>query len=218
MGKDITKFDLMKKAVYIEQTVLRERVGIQDQTHAAFGGLNHYTFQGDNFSIHPVRMQTDCREALNESLCLIYTGMQRSASTVLEEQIRNTDESRVSRELSHMVTLCTEGVKVLEGNRPDAMLKDMGALLSEGWATKRKLSTTISNGSIDETYQAGMAAGAYGGKLCGAGAGGFFLFLANKDTQKKLRELFGENNFIRIGTVDDGAMIIRTGQVGELHG
>lgn len=207
-GRSITKLDLMKAAVHIEHDVLKENVGIQDQTHAAFGGLNLYTFHKSDFAIQPVRMVTDCRDALNASLCLIFTGTQRSASQTLEEQMRNTREKKIHKELDHLLALCREGLSLLEGSKPEAMLRDFGALLSDGWETKRRLSTAISNQRVDDIYSEGMRQGAYGGKLCGAGGGGFFMFMAPPETQIKLKETFGASNFVKIAMSDEGAQIV----------
>jgi D-glycero-alpha-D-manno-heptose-7-phosphate kinase len=208
-GREISKFDLMREAVRIELEVLRENVGIQDQTHASYGGLSLYTFKGREFSIHPVQMATSCRDALNEAMCLIYTGIQRSASHVLEEQMKNVAAKTIDTQLDHFVQLCHAGVSVLESRHPDEMLRDLGLLLSEGWETKRSLSTAISNSIIDEIYATGMRAGAYGGKLCGAGAGGFFFFLAAPSVQARLREAFGAKNFVKIKSADEGATVGR---------
>lgn len=206
-GRRLTKFDLLKEAVRIELDVLGENVGIQDQTHAAFGGLNLYAFQGSDFSIRPVRMTTDARDALNESLCLIYTGVQRSASQTLGEQMQKTAEKKLDKQLGHLVALCHQGVAVLERTDPSSMLADFGKLLSEGWETKRSLSSAVSTPHIDDIYATGMKAGAHGGKLCGAGGGGFFMFMAPPETQAKLRATFGAKNFVKIQAADEGATI-----------
>ncbi len=207
-GRRITKYDLLKEAVRLELDVLGENVGVQDQTHAAFGGLNLYSFHGDDFSIRPVRMTTPARDGLNAALCLVFTGVQRSASDTLKEQMKNTAEKKVQTELKHLVDLCHEGAAILERTDACSMLKDFGALLSDGWQTKRKLSSAVSNDHIDAIYETGMKAGAYGGKLCGAGGGGFFLFLAPPEAQARLRETFGAKNFVKIEATDDGAQIL----------
>lgn len=207
-GRSITKFDLFKSAVRIERDLLNENVGIQDQIHASFGGLNLYQFHKDDFSIQPVQMRTENRDALNRSLCLIYTGIQRHASASVQEQLKNTQEKKVVRELAHLKELCDEGLSLLLGNDPEAMLRDFGRLLSDGWETKRKLSSSVSLPKIDEIYDGAMALGAYGGKLCGAGGGGFMLFLASEDVQAELREKFGDKYFVKIALEDGGAQII----------
>ena len=96
-GRSITKFDLFKRAVYTERDLLKENVGIQDQIHAAFGGLNLYQFHKDDLTIRPAQMATECRDALDRSLCLVYTGIQRHASTAVVEQLKNTEEKEDSQ-------------------------------------------------------------------------------------------------------------------------
>lgn len=207
-GRCITKFDLFKSAVRIERDLLNENVGIQDQIHAAFGGLNLYSFHKDNFSIEPVQIRTEGREALNRSLCLIFTGVQRHASATAAEQIKNTKEKKIQRELSHLLQLCKEGGALLRSDNAETMLRDFGKLLSESWETKRKLSSLVTLPVIDALYDEAMRLGAYGGKLCGAGGGGFLLFLASDEVQEKMKEKFGSKNFIKIALEDDGAQII----------
>lgn len=209
-GRSITKLDLMREAVRVETELLHENCGIQDQSHASFGGLNHYRFHGNDFSLQPVRMTTDCRDAVNASMCLIYTGVQRSASQTLETQISNTRERKIVKELRHLYELCEEGVRILEGNDSQRALTDLGSLLSEGWMTKRSLSPAVSSPHIDDIYDTAMSLGAYGGKLCGAGGGGFMLFLAPSHVQTKLRERFGDKNFVKISTEDNGASIVHS--------
>ncbi len=207
-GQSITKFDLFRRAVHVERDLLAENVGIQDQIHAAFGGLNLYRFHKTDFSIQPVRMRTENRDALNRALCLVYTGIQRHASATVQEQLDNTKEKKIQKELSHLVALCEEGLSLLEGGDPDRMLTDLGRLLSEGWETKRKLSTSVSRPEIDAIYDEAIRLGAHGGKLCGAGGGGFLLFLADEDVQTKMKEKFGQRNFVKIALEDGGAQII----------
>jgi D-glycero-alpha-D-manno-heptose-7-phosphate kinase len=207
-GRAITKFDLFKQAVRVEQDLLNENVGIQDQVHAAFGGLNLYRFHKNDFAIQPVRMHTANRDALDESLCLVFTGVQRHASATLPEQLDNTREKKIHKELSHLIALCEQGLALLESANAERMLVDFGKLLSEGWETKRKLSTAVSLPEIDGIYDEAMRLGAYGGKLCGAGGGGFLLFMAPPHVQAKIRETFGAKNFVKIALEDAGAQII----------
>jgi D-glycero-alpha-D-manno-heptose-7-phosphate kinase len=207
-GRSITKFDLFKRAVYTERDLLKENVGIQDQIHAAFGGLSLYQFHKDDLTIRPTQMATDCRDALNRALCLVYTGIQRHASTTVQEQIKNTEEKRIHKDLTHLVKLCHQGLTLLEGKNPEAMLRDLGNLVSEGWETKRRLSTSVSLPQIDATYDEAMRLGAYGGKLCGAGGGGFLLFMAPEHVQTKMIERFGQKSFVKIALEDNGAGII----------
>ena len=207
-GRSITKFDLFKRAVYTERDLLQENVGIQDQIHAAFGGLNLYQFHKDDFTIRPAQMPTECRDALDRSLCLVYTGIQRHASTMVQEQLKNTEEKKIHKDLSRLVELCHEGLRVLEGRNPEAMLRDLGKLVSEGWEAKRRFSSSVSLPKIDAAYDEAMRLGAYGGKLCGAGGGGFLLFMAPQHVQAKMIETFGQKSFVKICLEDQGAGII----------
>jgi D-glycero-alpha-D-manno-heptose-7-phosphate kinase len=207
-GRSITKFDLFKRAVHTERVLLKENVGIQDQIHAAFGGLNLYQFHRDDLTIRPAQMATDCRNALDRSLCLIYTGIQRHASAAVEEQLKNTEDEKNHEDLSHLVKLCQQGLALLEGRDPKSMLHDFGELISEGWETKRRLSTAVTLPQIDAAYDEAMRLGAYGGKLCGAGGGGFLLFMAPDHVQAKMIETFGQKSFVKISLEDYGAGII----------
>jgi D-glycero-alpha-D-manno-heptose-7-phosphate kinase len=209
-GRTITKFDLFKRAVYTEQIMLNENVGIQDQMHASFGGLNLYQFQEADFSIRPTRMLTECRDALNRSLCLVYTGIQRHASATVHEQLTRTKEKKNAKDLSHLVKLCHAGLELLEGNEPESMLREFGSLVSEGWQSKRRLSASIAVPRVDEIYDEAMRMGAYGGKLCGAGGGGFLMFMAPEHVQAAMVEKFGHRNFVKISLEDSGAQIIKS--------
>jgi D-glycero-alpha-D-manno-heptose-7-phosphate kinase len=207
-GRSITKFDLFKRAVHTERDLLKENVGIQDQIHAAFGGLNLYQFHKDELTIRPAQMATECRNALDRSLCLVYTGIQRHASATVQEQLKNTEEKKIQNDLTHLVKLCHDGLALLEGRNPEAMLSDLGKLVSEGWETKRRLSSSVTLPQIDATYDEAMRLGAYGGKLCGAGGGGFLLFMAPDHVQSKMIEMFGHKSFVKISLEDAGASII----------
>jgi D-glycero-alpha-D-manno-heptose-7-phosphate kinase len=207
-GRSITKFDLFKRAVHTERDLLKENVGIQDQIHAAFGGLNLYQFHKDELTIRPAQMATECRNALDRSLCLVYTGIQRHASATVQEQLKNTEEKKIQKDLTHLVKLCHDGLALLEGRNPEAMLSDLGKLVSEGWETKRRLSTSVTLPQIDAAYNEAMRLGAYGGKLCGAGGGGFLLFMAPDHVQSKMMETFGHKSFVKISLEDAGASII----------
>ena len=185
-GTTMTRLDLGQKAIHVEQVLLQENVGVQDQLHAAFGGMNRFDFIDGRTRITPVQMTTACQDYLLSSLVLVYTGKTRFASQVLTEQVRSTREMKIDRELSHLLALVSQSVTVLEGSDPEAMLRDFGAMMHDGWQTKRSLSSGISNPEIDALYDAALAAGALGGKLCGAGGGGFLLMVV----PPPLREAF----------------------------
>lgn len=176
-GKTLTKLDLSRQATFVERELLKERVGVQDQLHAAFGGINRFDFHDGRTHIRPIQMTGATQEALTHSLFLIYTGLSRFASETLDQQMKATKEGKLDTELSHLLALADECVDVLEGDDPDRMVRTFGAMMHDGWMTKKKLSPKVSNPDIDRIYQQCMDAGAIGGKLCGAGSGGFLLMV-----------------------------------------
>ncbi len=206
-GSPLSRYDLAQRAIHIEHDILHENVGVQDQVHAAFGGLSHYIFHKREILIRPINIKTDCRRYLNDSLMLVHTGTERHASEAVSEQIENTKAKKITTELSHLVKLAEQGVAVFEQESPDAMLADLGQMLNEAWLTKRKLSSSISNNRIDEIYQRGMEIGAVGGKLCGAGQGGFFLFLVPPEKQKQMAEVFGSKRIVKVEIEDCGSVV-----------
>lgn len=206
--QSLTKLDLARRAVFVERELLRENVGVQDQYHAAFGGLNRFDFERDRVRITPVQMTSACQSALTSSLFLLYTGVTRLASATLEEQMVNTRSGAADRDLSHLLALTDQGMNVLEGADPERMLADFGAMLHEGWLTKKRLSSRVSNPEIDALYEAARAAGALGGKLCGAGSGGFLLVLVPPARQARFHEEMRRTAVIPLGLDTAGSVIL----------
>ncbi|HTV46277.1 MAG TPA: kinase [Stellaceae bacterium] len=204
----ITKLDLARTAVFVERELLAENVGVQDQYHASFGGLNRFDFEGRRVHITPVQMTAPCLAALTGSLFLVYTGINRLASETLVEQMERTRSGAADRDLSHLLTLTDQAVETLESEDPEGMLADFGAMLHEGWETKKRLSSMVSNPEIDRLYAAARAAGALGGKLCGAGSGGFLLMLVPPERQKAFHERLGEPAAIPVGLDTVGSTIL----------
>lgn len=182
-----TRFELACRAINIEREVLKENVGVQDQLHAAFGGINRFGFSGQRITISPLRISDDNLKAVNSASYLIFTGQKRKASDVLEIQMDRTKSKTIDKELSHLVQLTDQAVDVLEGQPPHKMLIEFGEMLHEGWLTKKALSPNISNPGIDALYETAINAGAIGGKLCGAGAGGFLFTLIPEDRVESVR-------------------------------
>lgn len=207
-NKSMTRLDLSREAIHVEQALLKENVGIQDQLHAAFGGLNRFDFQDGRIRISPVQMSSVCLDRLLDSLILVYTGKTRFASQILTEQIQATREQKIDRELSHLLQLVTQAVDTLEGDDPDAMLKDFGAMMHEGWQTKRRLSSGVSSPEIDALYDAALSAGALGGKLCGAGGGGFLLMVVPPHARNGFIEAFRNYSLVPIGMDRHGSVIL----------
>jgi D-glycero-alpha-D-manno-heptose-7-phosphate kinase len=178
------KYTLASEAIHVEQDLLQESVGAQDQVSAAYGGFNRIDFHTDG-SIEVKRMLTSPNRLaeLEQHLALYFTGFSRIASEVAQEQVRVTPHKK--RELDNMLQLVSEAESVIaNSNRP---LTDFGRLLHESWKIKRSLTEKISTASIDEIYQAGLDAGALGGKLLGAGGGGFMLFFVPPEKREALR-------------------------------
>ncbi len=185
-GKYLSKKKLAEIACKIEIGILKEPIGKQDQYAAAFGGLNHIRFnQDESVFVQPVMIKPDVKKKLEENLIIFFTGIRRSASSVLKEQKANTSSKLEG--LDKLRELAEEINKsLIEGN-----LDEFGNILHKGWLLKKSLCTKVSNDSIDKIYDKAMKNGAMGGKLLGAGAGGFFLFYCPKEQQNKLSDALG---------------------------
>jgi D-glycero-alpha-D-manno-heptose-7-phosphate kinase len=207
-SRPLTKLDLGRMAIFVERELLKERVGVQDQLHAAFGGINRFDFIDGRIRISPIQMTADCQEHFVSSLVLLYTGLTRYASDTLQEQVTATAERRVDRELQHLIELTSQAERVLEGDNPDSLIKDFGEMMHEGWMTKRKLSSRVSNPEIDALYDHAMRWGAHGGKLCGAGGGGFLLMVVPKQARQRFEEAVRPTLTIPVGLDTHGSVIL----------
>lgn len=208
-AEQMTRLDLGLAAIHAERELLNDSVGVQDQLHAAFGGLNRFDFVDGRIRISPVQMHSDSQSMLLSSLVLIYTGIQRSASATVKEQIEATRERKVDRELGELLALTTQAVEVLEGSDPERMLATFGAMMHEGWMIKRSLSTKVSTPEINELYDAAIEAGAYGGKLCGAGGGGFLLMVIPPERRAAFNERMQKAFLIPIDMDRQGSAILQ---------
>lgn len=179
-GVEMTKLDIANEAIRFERDVLRENVGVQDQLHAAFGGLNRFDFDGGRIRITPVQLRAGTVAQLNESMLLVYTGIPRRATVIVEEQITATKARALDKDLGNLYAMVGDCMDLLENNTHN-IVPELGRMLHESWLVKRQLTSKISNTSIDALYERARKAGAYGGKLCGAGGGGFLLMLAPPD-------------------------------------
>jgi D-glycero-alpha-D-manno-heptose-7-phosphate kinase len=206
--RSITRLDLAQAAIHVEQVLLAENVGVQDQLHAAFGGLNRFDFVEGRIRITPIQMTAPCLDRLLSSLVLIYTGTTRFASRVLTEQVQATKERKIDRELSHLLKLVDQSIDLLESVDPESLLRDFGAMIHEGWQTKRGLSSGVSNLEIDALYDKALAAGAIGGKLCGAGGGGFLLMVVPPENRKKFNDALTGHNLIPVRMDRHGSVIL----------
>jgi len=183
-GRMVGKRKLAADAICIEQQMIRENVGSQDQVAAAFGGLNRIEFNcREDFIVSPITIDHRKIRTLQNHLMLFFTGLSRTASEIAAEQMRNVEHNRA--ELRTMKQMVDEAVRILNG--PVDGIEDFGRLLHESWMLKRTLSSRVSNTAIDEVYQTAMQAGAIGGKLCGAGGGGFILLFVPPRKQRMVR-------------------------------
>ena len=180
----MSKGKLAEKACEVEIQKLGSPIGKQDQYAAAFGGLNFIRFHQDGeVSVSPLLVKAETYRQLQKNLVMFYTGNIRSANAILSEQKQNMSSQAKVDNLKKMCSLAEEMRSALELDRLD----DFGDLLNEGWKLKRTLASGISNAAIDEAYEIAMQNGALGGKLLGAGGGGFLLFYCLPENQEKLR-------------------------------
>jgi D-glycero-alpha-D-manno-heptose-7-phosphate kinase len=178
------KHALAAEAIHVEQDLIKEAVGAQDQVSAAYGGFNRINFHtDDSIDVKPILTSRDRIFELEQHLALYFTGFSRIASEVAREQIRMTPQKK--QELDTMLQLVDEAEDIVVN--PSRSLHEFGRLLHQNWQIKRTLTQRISNAHIDEIYQAGLSAGALGGKLLGAGNGGFMLFFVPPERRKALR-------------------------------
>ena len=182
-GQQISKEDLAKQAIYIEQKVLKESVGSQDQILASFGGFNKINFYPDDtFNITPVIISKSLTDQLQSHMLLFFTGLSRFSSDIARDKMANFKNR--FQELTQIKQMVDEGLSILQS--PSTPITELGKLLHESWQLKRSLSDKVSTPEIDTIYQAGLAAGAIGGKILGAGGGGFILFFAKPENHKNI--------------------------------
>jgi D-glycero-alpha-D-manno-heptose-7-phosphate kinase len=185
-GRMPSKQQLAAESIHIEQERMQETVGSQDQVTAAYGGFNHILFQPNGeISVRPVTISQPRLRALNDHLLLLFTGIKRTSSDVARSYVGKLDANK--RHLRIMKDLVDEALAVLQS---EGDLGAFGELLHESWLAKRSLSNEVSTSEIDDIYQSALASGAVGGKLLGAGGGGFLLLFAHPDRHAALKEKF----------------------------
>jgi D-glycero-alpha-D-manno-heptose-7-phosphate kinase len=203
--KFVTHEDLAHEACEIEIDIVKEPIGKQDQYAAAFGGLNIIYFNTDgSVQVEPLHIKSEVYQALEDNLIMFYVGNQRKASDILSEQKKNAEQDDKFDILKHMVALVFELRHALYKER----LNDFGSILHENWVLKQKLASKITNSEIDEIYAAGLQHGATGGKLLGAGGGGFMLFYCEKDKQAGLKKALAKFDPFDFTFERDGSKII----------
>jgi D-glycero-alpha-D-manno-heptose-7-phosphate kinase len=182
-GQMTTQEQLAAESIDVEQNWIKENVGCQDQVLAAYGGFNHIEFGGSNhLRVRKITIGVDKLKLLQSHLALYFTGFSRKASEIAAHQIQNIPKKQ--NELTRMYDMVNKAIEILNGNN----LLEFGKLLDESWQLKRSLSDKVSTPYIDEIYDAAKRAGAIGGKLLGAGGGGFILLFAPPEQHQKIRE------------------------------
>ena len=203
-GEFLRPQELAYEAIYVERHLLKDNVGCQDQVMAAFGGFNVLEFRTESdITVHRVPISPRRLEEFEQYLFLVFTGITRKASEVVAQQLQRVGENR--RQLGEMRGMVDKGYDILTSDRP---LQEFGELLHQAWEAKRSLDGCISNSAIDETYRRGREAGAWGGKLLGAGGGGFMLFMAPPEAHQRLAEVFRDQQVLEVGLNAPGSQII----------
>ena len=203
-GKNKSNQHVAKIASKIEVDILKRRIGRQDHYSTCYGGLNFIDFfKNDKIKVSKININNNNKKILESSTILLYTKLKRDADDVLKKQYK-PDKAQ----FKNLVNLKLD-VKKFKKNFTNKIfdIKETGNLLNKQWEIKKKINN-ISNTKIDKMYNKAMLLGAYGGKLLGAGKGGFLLILSNKNTQKKIKKTFGEQNIINIKFDNDGTKII----------
>lgn len=203
-GKYVSKRKLADDAIYLERVLCNEAGGWQDQIAASFGGLNRIDFQNGDYKVSPVIISPERKRQLNKNLMLFFTGFSRySADIQTETQKRIVDNTKRLLEMKDMVD---EAEKILIDRHKD--LDEFGKLLDKTWKLKRQIGSSISTSIIDADYEAAIKAGAIGGKLLGAGGGGFLLFYVPEDRKKQVEAALDRLMFVPFKFENTGTEII----------
>ena len=206
-GKYADKRKLADDAIYLERELCKEAGGIQDQIAASFGGFNRINFSKDGYSVNPVIISPERKRQLNDHLMLFFTGFSRFSSDIQ----KGTEKSMKDKtaELLKMYALVDDAEKILTDE--SVSLDEFGKLLDYTWKLKRGISSGISTGSIDEQYERAMKAGALGGKLLGAGGGGFLLFYVPIEKQAAVKESLAGQLYVPFKFENEGTKVIYYG-------
>jgi D-glycero-alpha-D-manno-heptose-7-phosphate kinase len=202
-GKMVGRHELAMKAIELEQNILKENVGSQDQVAAAYGGLNHISFfPSGEICVEPVTISGERIAALENNLMLFYTGTSRLASEVAGKVIANLEKKQdVIKQMQGMVD---KGLAILNG---PGSLDDFGCLLHENWLLKQSVNDSVSNNTINKIYTRALEHGALGGKLLGAGSSGFMVFYVPPEKQEDVREALAGYLYVPFKFDNEGSSI-----------
>lgn len=201
-GKMVSKEQLYKDAIYIEQELIKESVGSQDQVAASVGGLNVIRFFGDKIEVSPMFLPAKVKRDFQSRLMLYFTGFNRFAVEIESDKIKRMEKKQ--SDYSYLKNLAEEGIE----NIIQEDFTSVGQLLDETWQIKKSLSNKVSNDAIDEIYNRAKKAGALGGKLIGAGGGGFMLLFVNPWEQKHVRATMKDFVEVPFEFENEGSKII----------
>ena len=180
--KKATSNILAKKSIFIEQKILKETVGIQDQIAASHGGFNYIKINKDGgYNLSKINISSKRIKQLNENLFLVYSKMNRTANDIANSYVNKLTTTK-EKQIKFIMESARIGKKILLSN---TNIDDFGTLLHENWQRKKELSAKVSNKKINDLYNFAMEKGSIGGKILGAGGGGFFIFYVKKNKQKQ---------------------------------
>lgn len=203
-GKYADKRKLAEEAIHLERVLCNEAGGWQDQIAASYGGLNRIEFNAEGFDVYPVIISPERKKQLNGNLMMFFTGFTRFSSEM--QVVNNVTAKDKVRQLQEMYSLVGEAEKVLTDKQAD--LDDFGRMLDHTWRLKRQTGAKISTDSIDGLYARGIAAGALGGKLLGAGGGGFLVFYVQPEKQEAVKNAMKDLLHVPFAFEDGGTRII----------
>lgn len=206
-GEYVTNEQLAREAHHIEVDILKRPIGKQDHYAAAYGGLNYIQFMpDDSVKVDPIVCNREVKEALSNNLMMFFTGITRDASSVLSDQVKNTE---IKMETLKIMRGMTKSVMTILHGGGD--LDDFGHILHEAWVSKKQLTGKISNDTIDSYYDAARKAGALGGKILGAGGGGFLLLYVKKENQQRVRDALRKLTELSFRFENEGSKIVYIG-------
>ena len=204
-GEYSSKKQLSEESIYLERVLCNEAGGWQDQIAAAYGGFNRIDFKNNSFTVKPIIIPSERKNKLNQNLLLFFTGFTRFSSEI--QKINSQDNTKSKKEkLRMMKQIVDDAEKILIDSNSD--INDFGRLLDKSWRLKRQTGSAITTDGIDTLYERGINSGALGGKLLGAGGGGFLLFYVPQEAQQAVRKELKDLLYIPFNFEDDGSVII----------
>ena len=203
-GKYASKKQLADEAIYVERELGKENGGWQDQIAASFGGFNRIDFKNNGYDVSPIIISPERKKKLNNNLMLFFTGFSRFSSEIQQSTVSSIKDK--TQQLKEMLALVDTAQEVLVNDKSD--LDEFGKLLDTTWRLKRQTGAKISTGSIDELYEKGIKAGALGGKLLGAGGGGFLVFYVQEEKQESVKRAMKDLLYVPFEFENGGTQIL----------